>query len=68
MTESKHKHVIDRSKLRRQRTKYREDIRLEKDHLFGLVNSFYVDGRKDATINFNRAVMYGVVDEDVRQL
>ena len=53
VTESKHKHVIDRSKLRRERTKYREDIRLEEDHLFGLVNSIYVNGRKDATMKSN---------------
>ena len=45
--------MIDHSKLRRERTKDREDIRLQEDHLFGLVSYIYVDGRKDATIKSN---------------
>ena len=50
VTGSESKYIIDRRKLRRERSKCREEIRLEEDRVFGLVNSFYVDGRKDATI------------------
>ena len=41
---------MDRSKLRRERQKYREEIRNKKQELFELVDSIFVDGRKDATM------------------
>ena len=40
---------VDRSKLRRERGKYREDARMEDDALFLKVDGIYIDGRKDAT-------------------
>ena len=40
---------VDRSKLRRERGKYREDVRMEDDALFLKVDGTYIDGRKDAT-------------------
>ena len=42
--------VIDKNKLKRQRNKYRQEIRAEKDRFFELVNGIYVDGRQDATV------------------
>ena len=41
---------MDRSKLRRERQKYRQEIRNKKQELFELVDSIFVDGRKDATM------------------
>ena len=40
---------VDRSKLGRERGKYREDGRMEDDALFLKVDGIYIDGRKDAT-------------------
>lgn len=42
--------AIDRSKLRREREKYRAELRTEEDKYFQLVNALYVDGKKDATL------------------
>ena len=41
--------MVDRSKLRRERQKYKE-IRNKEQELFELVDSIFVDGRKDATM------------------
>ena len=41
--------VIDRSKLRRERQKYRDEIR-KAEGLFEIVDGIYIDGRKDATL------------------
>ena len=49
VTEEDKRYVVDRSKLQRERQKYREEIRNEKE-LFELVDSIFVDGRKDATM------------------
>ena len=48
VTEENKKYAVDRSKLRRERQKYREEIRDKKQDLFELVDSIFVDGRKDA--------------------
>ena len=50
VTEEDEKYVVNRSKLRRERQKYREEIRNEEQELFELVDSIFVDGRKDATM------------------
>ena len=42
--------VIDRSKLRRERQKYRNEIRKAEEGLFEIVDGMYIDGRKDATL------------------
>ena len=42
--------VIDRSKLRRERQKYRIEIQEEEKSLLDLVDSVYVDGRTDDTL------------------
>ena len=42
--------VIDRSKLRRERQKYRNEIRKAEEGLFEIVDGIYIDGRKDATL------------------
>ena len=42
--------VIDRSKLRRERQKYRKEIQIEEELQSGAVDGIYIDGRKDATI------------------
>ena len=42
--------VIDRSKLRRERQKYRDEIRKAEEGLFKIVDEIYIDGRKDATL------------------
>ena len=45
------RHVVDRiSKLRRERQKYREETRNKVQELFELVDSIFVNGRKDATM------------------
>ena len=41
---------MDRSKFRRERQKYREEIRNKEQELFELVDSIFVNGRKDATM------------------
>ena len=48
VTEEDKRYVVYRSKLRRERQKYREEIRNKKQKLFELVDSIFVDGRKDA--------------------
>ena len=42
--------MVDKSKLRRERQKYREEIRTKEQELFKLVDSIFVDGRKDVTM------------------
>jgi len=42
--------VIDRSKLRRERNKYRLERQKEEESLYQLVDALFVDGRKDATM------------------
>ena len=37
--------MVDRSKLRRKRQKYREEIRNKEQELFELVDSIFVDGK-----------------------
>ena len=41
--------IIDRSKLWRERVKYREEMRKNDDLQFSCINGIYMDGRKDAT-------------------
>ena len=41
--------VIDRSKLRRERERCRQEIQKEKQQNFRFVNAIHFDGRKDAT-------------------
>ena len=50
VTEEDKRYVVDRSKLRRERQKYREEIRNKEQELFELVDSIFVDGRKGATM------------------
>ena len=50
VTEEDKRYAVDRSKLRRKRQKYREEIRNKEQELFELVNSIFVHGRKDATM------------------
>ena len=42
--------VIDRSKLRRERQKYRQKLRDEEECNFEIVDAIYVDGREDVTL------------------
>ena len=42
--------VIDRSKLRRERQKYRQKLRDDEECNFEIVDAIYVDGRKDVTL------------------
>ena len=49
-TEEDKRYVVDRSKSRRERQKYREEIRNKEQELFELVDSIFVDRRKDATM------------------
>ena len=50
VAEENKRYVVDGSKLRRERKKYREEIRNKEQKLFELVDSIFVDGRKDATM------------------
>ena len=50
VTENDASLVIDRSKLRRERQKYRDEIRKAEEGLFEIVDGIYIDGRKDATL------------------
>ena len=50
VTEEDKRYTVDRSKLRREKQKYREKIRKKEQELFELVDSIFVDGRKDATM------------------
>ena len=43
VTEENKRYVVDRSKLRRERQKYREEIRNKEQELFELVDSIFVD-------------------------
>lgn len=47
---SNSKHTICKNKLRRERTKYREEIRKKEQEFFDLVDGVYLDGRKDSTL------------------
>ena len=47
VTEEDKRYVVDRSKLQRERQKYREEIKNKEQEL---VDSIFVDGRKDATM------------------
>ena len=49
ITENDKTCVIDRSKLRREREKFRQKIQKEEQQNFRYVNAIYFDGRKDAT-------------------
>ena len=50
VTKEDKRYVVDRSKLRKERQKYREEIRNKEQELFELVDSIFVDGRKGATM------------------
>ena len=50
VTDTNKTNVIDRSKLRRERQKYRQQIQKDEELQFGAVDGIYIDGRKDATI------------------
>ena len=50
VTEEDKRYVVDRSKLQRERQKYREEIKNKEQELFELVYSIFVDGRKNATM------------------
>ena len=41
--------TFDRSKLRRERVKYREEMIKNDDSQFSCINGIYMDGRKNAT-------------------
>ena len=49
VTEEDKRYVVDRSKLRRERQKYKK-IRNKEQELFELVDSIFAGGRKDATM------------------
>ena len=49
VTEENKRYVVDRSKLQRERQKYKEEIFKNEQELFELVDFIFVDGRKDAT-------------------
>ena len=48
VTEEDKRYVVEKSKLQRERQKYKE-IRNKEQELFKLVDFIFVDGRKDAT-------------------
>ena len=50
VTDTNKTNVMDRSKLRREKQKYREEIQKDEELQFGAVDGIYIDGRKDATI------------------
>ena len=50
VTDTNKTNVTDRSKLRRERQKYREEIQKDEELQFGAVDGIYIHGRKDATI------------------
>ena len=50
VTEEDKRYVVDRSKLRREMQKYREESKNKEQELFELVDSIFIDGRKDATM------------------
>lgn len=51
ISESNTKFVIDRSKLRREREKYRKEIIQKEKNFCDVVDGIYLDGRKDATLS-----------------
>ena len=53
VTEENKRYVVDRSKLQRERQKYREEIRNKEQELFELVDTIFIDGRKDAAMIIN---------------
>ena len=68
VTEEDKRYVVDRSKLRRERQRYREEIRNKEQELFELVDSIFVDGRKDATmtiVEVNGNYHYHTVIENI---
>ena len=50
VTEKDKRYVMDKSKLQREWQKYREEIRNKEQELFELVDSIFVNRRKDATM------------------
>lgn len=46
-------------KLRRSRQKYREDLQQEETKLFDLVDSIFVDGKRDATLIMSERIVNG---------
>ena len=50
VTKEDKRYVVARNKLRRERQKYREEIRNKEQELFELLDSIFADGRKDATM------------------
>ena len=64
VTEDDKTRIIDRSKLRRERERCRNEIRSEEQQDFGLVNAVYLDGRKDAT----QIVAQGPNEKDYRSV
>ena len=50
VTEEDKRYMVDRSKRQSKRQKYRKKIRNKERELFELVNSIFVDERKDATM------------------
>ena len=50
VTEEDKRYVVDRSKLWRERPKYREEIKNKEQEFIELVDSIFVDGRKDAAM------------------
>ena len=50
VTEEDKRYVVDRSKLQRERQKCKDKIKNKEQELFELVDSIFVDGRKDATM------------------
>ena len=65
------KNIIDRSKIRRERQKYRKEIIKKESMFFNITDGIFIDGRKDATLsmrekkrtflsknNFRRALRY----------
>ena len=51
ISETNTKFVIDRSKLRRERAKYRMEIMTKEQTFIDVVDGIYLDGRKDATLS-----------------
>ena len=50
VTEDKEKYAIDKSKVRRERKKFRKDIQEKEAGLFCDINGLHVNGRKDASM------------------
>ena len=50
VAEEDKRYVVNKSKLQREGKKYKEEIRNKEQELLELVDSIFVDGRKDATM------------------